>query len=426
MFDFNKSVIVGYDLSNEYSQISYYTAGDELAKTISLKDGEEQYCNPLCLFKRSEVNQWYVGTDALAYKEVEEGELVWQLWDRALIGEPVTVVGEQFDPLALLTLYIRRTLNSLTNLVNKNDIVGIMFTIPELTVRAIEVLEVVTSSIDFKSAKISFMGREESIFNYMINQPEELWKHDVVVYDYNDGKINCYNFRLNRITRPVVSFVDKQEYKLNKECTDDEKDNKFLDIVHETVDGHIVSCAYLLGDGFSGDWCRDSLKELCRNRRSFRGNNLYSRGACYAMQDRVKGVKNENRKIVFLGSDKLKANVGMSVIRGREESYFALLDGGENWFDSKKSVDVILDKGNSFTVTITPLDGRGVRHIEIVLDGLKEHEPKTVRLRIEVLMESEDVMRLNVTDLGFGDFFPASNQLFTRTISLTVTGGESE
>ena len=101
------------------------------------------------------------------------------------------------------------------------------------------------------------------------------------------------------------------------------------------------------------------------------------------------------------------------------------MDGGENWFDSKKSVDVILDKGNSFTVTITPLDGRGVRHIEIVLDGLKEHEPKTVRLRIETLMESEDVMRLNVTDLGFGDFFPASNQLFTRTISLTGTGGES-
>ncbi len=422
MFEFNKSVIVGYDLSNEYSQISYYTSGDELAKTISLREGEEQYCVPLCLFKRSEVNQWYVGADALAYNEVEKGELIWQLWDRALIGDPVTVAGEQFDPLALLTLYLRRSLGSLTNLVNKNDVTGIMFTVPELTPRAIDVLETVTSSLDFKSAKISFMGREESIYYYMINQPDELWKHDVVIYDYNDKRLLNFNFRLNKITKPVVCFVERQERTLSA-TGNDEKDARFLDIVHETVDGHIVSCAYLIGDGFQGDWCNESLKELCRNRRSFRGNNLYSRGACYAMQDKLAGTKNEDKKIVFLGKEKLKANIGMDVIRKGAKSYFALLDGGDNWYDSGKSVDVILDKGNSFELTITPLDGRNVRHIEIVLDGLKEHEPKTVRLRVEAIMESEDILRLNVLDLGFGDFFAGSNQLFTRTISLL--GGES-
>lgn len=421
MFEFNKSVVVGYDLSNEYAQISYYTSGDTLAKTVSIREGEEEYCIPPVLFKRNEVNQWFVGADAVNYSEVEEGELVGRLWDRALIGESVTIGGEKFDPLALLTLYIRRTLNMLTVVVNKKDVTGIMFTVPNLTKRAIEVLTVVTASLDFKSARISFMGREESIYYYVINQPEELWKRDVAVYDYNGRKLTCFKFRLNRITRPVVSFVDRQEFDMDKD-DDRGKDLRFLDIVHETVDGSLVSCAYLLGDGFSGEWCRDSLAELCRNRRSFRGNNLYSRGACYAMQDKLKGISGEDKKIVFLGNDKLKANIGMDVIRGRENSYFALLDGGENWFDSRKRVEVILDEGNTFTITVTPLDGRGVRHIEIVLDGLKEHEPKAVRLRIEALMESEDLLRLNITDLGFGEFFPASNQLFTRTISLV--GGE--
>ena len=422
MFEFNKSVIVGYDLSNEYAQISYYTSGDELAKTISIREGEEDYRIPPYLFKRSEVNQWFVGADAVSYSKVEEGELTGQIWERALIGEPVTVAGEQFDPLALLTLYIRRTLALLTNIVNKNDVAGIMFTVPELTKRAIEVLEVVTSSLGFKSARICFMGREESIYHYVINQPEELWKRDVVIYEYKDKTISCYNFRLNRITKPVVCFVDKTEHEIR--VTDDaDKDERFLEIVHETVDSHIVSCAYLLGDGFAGDWCSLSLQELCRNRRSFRGNNLYSRGACYAMKDRLAGINNEDRKIVFLGSDKLKANIGMDVIRGREKSYLALLDGGENWYDSKKRVEVILDKGNTFTITITPLDGRGARNVEIVLDGLKEHEPKKVRLRIEAVMESEDILRINATDLGFGDFEKATYQLFTHTLSLTG-GGE--
>ncbi len=422
MFEFNKSVIVGYDLSNEYSQISYYTSGDDIAKTVSIKEDEEEYCIPLCLFKRSEVNQWFVGADAIRYSQADEGEMIWQLWDRALIGEPVTVAGEQFDPIALLTLYVRRTLNMLTNIVNKNSIEGIMFTVPGLTKRAIEVLTAVSSALDYKSAKIGFLGREESIFYFIINQPKELWGHDVAVYDYAGKDLTCYTFRLNRITRPVVSFVEKQDFTPG-DLPDREKDDAFLDIVHQTVDGRVVSCAYLLGDGFAGEWCNDSLRELCRNRRSFRGNNLYSRGACYAMQDRLKGVKNEDKNIIFLGRDKLKANIGMDVIRGRENSYLALLDGGENWFDSKKKAEVILNEGNSFTVKITPLDGRNVRNVNIVLDGLNEHEPKSVRLRIEAVMESEDVLRINVTDLGFGEFFEGSNRLFTRTISLTEDNG---
>ncbi len=136
------------------------------------------------------------------------------------------------------------------------------------------------------------------------------------------------------------------------------------------------------------------------------------------MIDRLSNKRPEEKARVFLGDDKLKSNIGMDVIRNGEDSYLALLNGGENWFDSKKSVDLIIDSGNSFTVTITPLDGRNVRRVEIVLDGLKEHEPKTIRIRVEAFMETEDMLRFNVTDMGFGDFYPGSGQLFTKTISL--------
>ena len=79
---------------------------------------------------------------------------------------------------------------------------------------------------------------------------------------------------------------------------------------------------------------------------------------------------------------------------------------------------MILDKGNSFVLTITPLDGRNVRNVEIILDGLQEHEPKALRIRLELVMESETELRVNVTDLGFGDFLKATNQLFTQKIDL--------
>ena len=130
------------------------------------------------------------------------------------------------------------------------------------------------------------------------------------------------------------------------------------------------------------------------------------------------GLCGKNVKIIFLGKDKLIANVGMEVQSGDGVKYLALLDGGENWFDSKTTVDVIPDKGNSFVLTITPLDGRNVRTVEIILDGLQEHEPKALRIRLELVMESETELRVNVTDLGFGDFLKATNQLFTQKIDL--------
>ena len=420
MFDLksNKGVVVGYDLSDEYAQISYCRANGADMGTVSTVPDKEQYAIPMCLFKRNEVNQWFAGAEAVSYSEMDEGELVWNLWSRAIEGKPVTVAGEEFDPLSLITLYVKRTMNVLTRTVNGENVIAIMFTVPKLTKRAIEVLHTVASSLEYKDIEVSYLGREESIYHYVINQERELWKYDVMIYECRDNELDCYRFYENKITKPVVAFVDRFSMSLPA-GPDEEKDKSFLSIVHDTTSGRVVTCGYLIGEGFTGRWCVESLKELCRNRRIFRGNNLYSRGACYAMLDRLTGKKPEEKATVFLGEDKLKSNIGMDVVRAGKESYLALLNGGENWFDSKKSVDLIIDRGNSFTVTITPLDGRNVRKVEIVLDGLKDHEPKTVRIRVEALMESEERLRLNVTDMGFGDFFPGSDQLFTQIISLS-------
>ena len=60
------------------------------------------------------------------------------------------------------------------------------------------------------------------------------------------------------------------------------KDASFLKIVSEVTGGHIVSAVYLTGDGFDGEWMKESLSFLCKGRRVFMGKNLYSKGACYA------------------------------------------------------------------------------------------------------------------------------------------------
>ena len=414
MFGFGERFVVGYDLSTEYAQISYMGMQDAMPETVTLAEGREDYNIPACLFKRMEVNQWFFGREAKNYSSVEEGTMVENLLEHALVGDKLKIGEDEFDHVALLALFIKRSMTLLKR-VPKEKIAAIMFTVPDLTKRAIEVLESVTEVLGLDDTKIFFVGRQESIFYYVIHQQKELWKQDVLVYDFSERNLKGYHFSVNRNSRPQVSVVDETIHPIV--ASDDNKDSEFSDVIKIDTKDSVVSGAFLIGNGFEDEWCHDSLKELCRGRRVFKGNNLYSKGACYAARERLID-SDMNQSLIFLGKDKLKANIGMNLLRGSEESYYAILDGGESWYDAKKEFDIILDKDNTFEILITPLDGKNVRSIEIVLDGLTEREAKTTRLHLKVFMESDDRLRVCATDMGFGEFYPTTYQLFTRQIEL--------
>ena len=214
----------------------------------------------------------------------------------------------------------------------------------------------------------------------------------------------------------MVAFVEKTEHgKVFGEM--EEKDGQFLEIIRQSA-LDTLGCVFLLGEGFNGDWCQESLHLLCHNRRVFKGNDLYSKGACYGIQERL--LEKKEKQMLFLGKDKLKTNVGMEVLRNGEKSYLAVLDGGENWFESKKQWEVILPEGNVIRLRLTPLDGRNVKYVEIVLEGLPIREPKTTRLHLEAGMLNEKTMEIRVKDMGFGELFPSSGLQFSQQIDLSV------
>ena len=109
----NGQVLIGYDLSDAYAQISYYLPDGEDAETLAVVAGTEQYNIPMALCKKKETNQWLFGKDALRIAKEQEGFLVEKLPFLAWKGEMVTVGEESFDPVALLTLFIRRSLSLL-------------------------------------------------------------------------------------------------------------------------------------------------------------------------------------------------------------------------------------------------------------------------------------------------------------------------
>lgn len=419
-------LIVGYDLGDRYSQISYWTNEGTEPETLSMVAGGESYNIPTLLCKRQGVSQWFFGKDARKRAGQDDSFLIRDLVSLARAGEPVKVEEEEFDPTALLTLFVKRSMALLTATCGTDRMEGLMITCEKLDGRMVEILNEVVSRLDLKAGHIYFQGHVESFYYYTIHQPKELWSRQVMVFDRRGDEVCVYRLECNRRTTPVVAFVDEETYPLPdpgktvEELTPDESgrmDEQFLEILKTSCEGRLISSAYLIGEGFDEEWMKESLRYLCRGRRVFQGNNLYSKGACFAMREKL-SASDVGRTHVFLGNEKLKANVGMRLLRQGEESYYALLDAGQSWFDVHAELDFMLVEENTFSLIVTPLNGRNVKHATVTLDGLSIRKGAASRLHMEMHMSSETCIEMEIEDRGFGEIFPASYQKWTESFEV--------
>lgn len=417
-------LILGYDLGNEFCQISYAFSDTGEVETLSQVAGAQSFNIPTVLCKRPGVNQWFYGKDALRYAEEEQGILVENLFGLALDGEPVIIEGESFEPVALLALFFKRSLGLLTQVASSERIGALMITCEMVDNRVLEVLNRMIAAVHLKTDKVAFQSHMESYYNYMLRQPGELWVNSSVLLDYRSKCVRIYCMECNRRTTPVVVFINEEvhpfylweplpEEETAREKRISELDSALLRIADGVMTSQVGS-VYLIGDGFEREWMRESLRFLCKGRRVFQGNNLFSKGACYGMQERL-NVSQAGKEHVFLGRDKLKANVGMQVLRQGEESYYALLDAGVNWYEADYTMELYIRDGNEITLKVMPLTGKNGKEAKIILEDLPGN---IARLRTRFFLEAENLLVIEAHDLGFGEFRSSSRRVWQERIEL--------
>lgn len=416
-------VIVGYDLGNRFSQISFSRSETGEVETLSQVAGEEQYNIPTALCKRSGTNQWLYGREALRCAREEGGILVENLLELARDGEPVVVEGESLEPAALLALFFRRSLSLLSQAAAVEKISALMITCDTLDRPMAEVLEQMVAAAQLKVERIAFQSYGESYYNYMLRQPEELLAHHSVLFTGGEESVRVYCMECNRRTTPTAVLIEEKEYVFRyweRLCGEEapadaaeEADRELLRIAEEVCGGSQVESAFLIGDGFRQEWMKESLRSLCRNRRVFQGNNLFSKGACMGMQERLTGAA--GRETVFLGPDKLKANIGMNILRQGEESYYALLDAGVNWYEAACETEIYLKDDNEITLMITPLTGQNGKLAQI---SLEDFPGGIARLSLRLYLTAEHILTVEIEDLGFGEIRPSAGHIWKETLEL--------
>ena len=436
--------ILGMDLDDRYAQISCWLPGEQKPETLSAEAEGEEYMIPAVLCRRTDRDVWTYGREALQTAERGEGVLVDHLLSSALQGKKVEAGGEIFEATALLALFIKRSL-SLLGGTSRGALRGyrglekadfFMFTFEKVDRQALEMVERVALLLSLSPERVSCQSRAESFFYYNINQPEELWRHLCMICDFGGRTLKTMLFEANHHTRPATVTVSEEEQALltrhipegkeyeAKEPSGkmaEEMDEAFLALFQKLSAGKIIDTIYLIGDGFEGNWYQKTLSALCMNRRVFRGNNLYSKGACYGggYKAAQKSRQKAGQEYVYLGADMLKVNLGLDAVKRGEDIYFSLLDAGMNWFDARGECDFLLDQDYAFSLRLSPVSGRKARQIVVTLSGVPERPPGTTRIHLTVSCPDAETVKLRMEDKGFGDFFPSSGLAWEESFSLT-------
>ena len=322
------SYYIGIDLNDSYAMVSYFQQNMKEPETVSTVAGSEEFQIPLVLARRKSIGKWYYGDEARRLSKSGEMVCIDQLLKRALNSEKIVIDDDSFMAEELLALFLKKVMELPSKLGNPSSFDRLVICVDRLTKENVSMFYGMAVRLGINSRQLTVIDRKESFYYFALNQDKSLWLHDVVMFMQEKESIFFYSLKRDLRTTPQVVSIDESiSYTLDK----NDKDKSFLDIINENFKNQIISTVFLVGDTFAEGWMKQSVALLCKGRRVFMGNNLFTKGACYAAATRDKEAE---WPFVYMGENEMKFNLSLKVHDKGELSFYNLISAGSNWFES--------------------------------------------------------------------------------------------
>ena len=295
-------------------------------------------------------------------------------------------------------------------------------TIKEWNIALAEGIYSALSSLGIGKDRVVIKSHEACSMYYALNQSKELYMNDVGIFHYDEEGLLYYRISINRRTKPCAVTVIKTDYRDSFPYVDvDKRDDNhleylFLNLSKTILSRHVISALFVTGKGFEGDWSDKALVELCHGRRIFKGQNLYTKGACYLARE-LRGEKKLS-DYIFLSEEMITSTVSMSAYSDAKINELIVAKVGTPWYELKNEFDVILDGEKNLILFVKSIFSKDTSRHVIQLEEIPNRPDRMTRVSIEVKGINKDTLSVNIKDLGFGEFYPASNVAMTVTIPI--------
>ena len=415
----NDRVVIGYELGDKTCQITYYKDDMEEPKTFSSVEDEARF--PLIIGKSGD--EWTYGVAAKQMVSLGEGYTVSKLLSRVRTNETIEIEEEEYDARSLLKQFIKLSLASFTN------IEAIVFSLEESDVQMHAILEDSARALKISRRKFTVQTKKESFARYLFAQAKDLWQYNAVLFAYDGTSIEAYTFKRTLLEKkkPIFVTVEKVASITMKEISPafpimDERrakyaDEKFLDFVEGVFQKKVVTSVFLMGEVFNQDWYPDSLKRLCRQRRVFKGNNLFSRGACHTA---MSYFESKEIQYVYMDESKLPARILLTTRVSGAEVEAPILHWGKAWYEAEQLSEILLREPEDLMISVEYLSGEREEYV-IPIEGFPERKVYSYRLACRVGCKRENFVDIEIKDAGFGVFYAKTE--FETSLSVKLKGG---
>ena len=402
---------LGIDLNDRYAMISYFQLNMKEPETVSTIAGSENFQIPLILAKRKELGQWYYGDEAKKMAQNPDMICVDHLMKRAVNGDKIVIDEETYPAEDLLTLFLSKIIALPQKLGNYSGFDKLVITVERLTKENMEMFWKIMPKLGLKPEQFMVIDHKESFYYFALNQKEELWLHDVYLFEFDKTNIRYFALKRNMRTTPQVITIEESP----KKTMSGDLDIEFSRIIQKAFENKIISTVYLVGDGFDGEWMQSSLNILCRGRRAFVGKNLYSKGACFAAKARD---LEDKWSFIYMGENEIKFNLSLKVKSKGALSFYNIISAGKNWFETKGQCEVILSDTTEIDFWKQLPNSREAKIETLELTDLPRRPDRTTRVRITATPVADDKIDIEIRDLGFGELFRSTDKVWNYTMTM--------
>ena len=402
-----KNTAIGIDLGDELSQISYCRRNEMKVITYSYEKDGEDFEIPTVACYNAEDGRWYYGREAVEISGEKGIPLIGNLLKRAIEGGKNYYNGtESIDSVKLLGMFILYCL-SVPHELSVYDTASIVITVNEVTSELPQVLDRALYRIKEEVDSVHYMGHAESFFYYAMSQPIELWQRGVLLFDYKKKSFKRERLLINSHYSPATVRTEEKSFdEMIPFREDDEEryDNIFREIVENEFVSNSASAVYLTGQMFRGRWADKTFRFLCSKSRVFVGQNLYTKGACFAASD-LAGWTRLGSRYIFMDETRLKSSISVRAMDGGKELVIPLVSAGLSWYDVNASAEFMLSSDRRMELVICGDEETGERNALIRCDWIPERPDRASRILLHLTCPAEDKLKVEITDLGFGEIF---------------------
>jgi len=417
----NKQLLIGFEITNETSQIYYYQSQTGDAVPIFLTQNQSNPLFPTCLAVKESNKEWMVGEEALRSSSLGGSLLIENILEKLEHQESITIYGATFTPVMLLTKFFKKAFMVVRQQFLNSSIQKLVITVPDLTPNMTEMIYLSLEELGIYRDRVHIISQVQSYMYYVLSQKPEIWMHDVSLFTYDETGLFYYNLTVNRMMQPFTVIVERMDLsnELTPELFEQEPIERVLyrleRLMNQVLYRRLTSAVFVTGKGFEGNWVRDVLVRLSSSRRVFLGQNLYAKGTCLA----AKGFLDDSfQNYLFLSEEMITSNISLRLYENAKEVDFCLIKAGTPWWKANNTVTVILDQTKELSFTVTNLLNREPLYEVLSLDGLMERENKTIKLSVTVHFIDRETAIVTVRDVGFGVFYETNYRIWEQMLTL--------